>query len=103
MWWIQLASVIQKISVAYTHLDVYKRQFQLTDIGFDVGCDIFDHFIINIVAFHFFFFTQDGHAGLIIRRLDVYSKTPFKAGTQTFFQSFNFFRRFIGRYDNLLL
>ena len=34
--------------------DFGQRAFQLTDVGFDVGSNVFDDFIINIVAIIFF-------------------------------------------------
>ena len=83
--------------------DFGQRAFQLTDIGFDVGGNVFDYLVINIISFHLLFFAQDCHSCLIIRRLDIHGKSPFKTGAQAFLQCLNFFWRFIRGDYNLLL
>ena len=82
--------------------DLCQGSFQFSDVGFDVGGNVFDHFIVNVVAFQFFFFPEDGHAGLIVRRLDIHGQAPFKSGTKAFLQGLNIFGRFIRGYDDLL-
>ena len=66
-----------------------------------MGGDIFDDFVVNVVALQLLLFAQDGHSRFIIRRLDIYSQAPFKTGAETFFQRLNLFRRFIRGDDNL--
>ena len=76
--------------------------FQFTDVGFDIGSDIFDDVIIYLITVKFFFFPEDCHTCFVVGRGDVCNKTPFKAGTETSFQSLHFFRRFIRRNNDLL-
>ena len=44
-----------------------KGTFQLTDIGFDVCCNVINDFFADIVAFELFFFVENCHSGLVIR------------------------------------
>ncbi len=46
---------------------------------------------------------HDGNAGLEIRRLDIGGQTPFKAGAQALFQTFDLLGGAIGSNDDLLV
>ena len=67
-----------------------------------MGGDIFDDFVVNVVALQLLLFAQDGHSRFIIRRLDIYSQAPFKTGAETFFQRLDLLGRLIGGNNNLL-
>ena len=41
------------------------------------------------------------HSSFVIWQCNICDQTPFEPGTETFFQNFHIFRRFIGRYDDL--
>ena len=57
---------------------------------------------IHVGILNFLLFPEDGHAGLIVRRLDIHGQAPFKSGTKAFLQGLNIFGRFIRGYDDLL-
>ena len=64
--------------------------------------NVFDDFLIDIIAIHFFFFMEDSHSGFIIRQCDIYNKTPFKTCTESGFQRLNISWWFITGDDDLL-
>ena len=67
-----------------------------------MGGDIFDDFVVNVVALQLLLFAQDGHSRFIIRRLNIHSQAPFKTGAETLFQRLDLLGRLIGGNNNLL-
>ena len=82
--------------------DRVEGTFQLTDIGFDIGSDIFDNIFTDAVAVHFFIFMKDRHSGFVVRQRDICDQTPLEPGTEALFQDFHILWWFIRGYDDLL-
>ena len=53
------------------------------------------------MTFQVLFFSEDGHAGLVVGGLYVHGQAPFEAGAETLLKGLDILRRFIGGYDNL--
>ena len=57
---------------------------QLTDVGFNVGCNILENGVVDLFIIVLRILAQNCHPGLIIRGLDICDQAPFKAGTEPF-------------------
>ena len=55
------------------------RAFQFADIGFNIVCNVFDYFLVNIISIHFFLLMKNCHSGFVIRQCDICDQAPFKS------------------------
>ena len=80
-----------------------QRSFQLPDIGFDVVGNVADDFVVDVVSVNLFFFAENCHSGLIIRRGDIGDQSPFETGLKPCLQCFQILGRTVAGDDDLLI
>ena len=79
-----------------------QRSFELSDIAAHIRGNVLDDVVVDVDVVQFLALSQNRHARLIVRRLDVHGQAPLEAGAQTIFQGHEFSRRFIRRYNDML-
>ena len=83
-------------------VDASERALELADIGFDLFCDVVKHAVGYVDVLQLGLFVKDRDARFIVRLLDIRDQSPFEAGAKAFLQRWNFLRRPVGGYDDLL-
>ena len=73
--------------------DLLDGSLKLTDIGFNIGSNVFENLIVHIEVGVFHILSQDGHSGLVTRRLDISDQAPLETGAESLVQGLHFLGR----------
>ncbi len=80
-----------------------ERPFKFTNVGLDVGGDIFNRFLVKLNIVLRGFGLQNGAAGFKIGQLHINGHAPFKATAQAFFKRRDTFWRLVRANNNLFI